>query len=100
MPVVWWIFLCFSVCSLFVWITCKCWKIYHTTKNTRHVISLPIGTRFTMDDSDSIWVLIHLDGCGLSVEWRGDNYSYRIQKRRHIVNEDANLRHVVVKVVQ
>jgi len=69
-------------------------------RNTRHVISLPTGTRFTMDDSDSIWVLIHLDGCGLSVEWRGSDCPTHIPKQRHIVGDEKQLRHVIVKVVQ
>ena len=69
-------------------------------RNTRHVISLPIGARFTMDDSDSIWVLIHLDGCGLSVEWRGDDCPTNIPKHKKIVGDEKQLRHVVVKVVQ
>jgi len=69
-------------------------------KNTRHVISLPVGTRFTMDDSDSIWVLIHLDGCGLSVEWLGSGCPTHLPKQRNIVGDQMQLRHVVVRVVQ
>ncbi len=69
-------------------------------RNTRHVISLPVGTRFTMDDSDSIWVLIHLDGCGLSVEWMGSGCPTHLPKQRNIVGDQMQLRHVVVKVVQ
>ncbi len=73
---------------------------FKNIKNTRHVISLPLGTRFTMDDSDSVWVLVHLDGCGLSVEWRGTDCSALIQKQRYIVGDEKHLRHTVVKVVQ
>ncbi len=69
-------------------------------RNTRHVISLPIGARFTLDDSDSVWVLIHLEGCGQSVEWKGDFHPSGKQRHRQIVGKDADLRHVIVKVVQ
>ena len=69
-------------------------------RNTRHVISLPIGARFTLDDSDSIWVLIHLEGCGESVEWKGNFHPSSKQRHRNIVSKDADLRNVIVKVVQ
>jgi len=69
-------------------------------KNTRHVISLPIGARFTMDDSDSIWVLIHLKGCGESVEWKGNFHPPSKHRHRQIASKDDDLRSVVVKVVQ
>lgn len=68
-------------------------------RNTRHVISLPIGARFTLDDSDSVWVLIHLEGCGQSVEWKGNFHPSGKQRHRQIVNKDADLRHVIAKVV-
>jgi len=92
------VFYCFAVCIiLLAW---RCNRKVKEAKTSRHVISLPIGTRFTMDDSESIWVLIHLDGCGLSVEWMGNYCSARIQKQRYIVGNEKHLRHTVVKVVQ
>ena len=100
MPFVWWIFLWFSVGFLLTWITRKCWKIHQTVKNTRHVISLPLGTRFTMYDSDSIWVLVHLNGCGRAIEWNGNFHPATGQRHRQIVGNELNLMNLVVKVVQ
>lgn len=93
--------LCLAIClimGLFVVLLLE--RKVKEAKNTRHVISLPFGTRFVMDDSDSVWVLVHLDGCGQVVEWRGNDCSARIQKQRYIVGDEKHLRHVVVKVVQ
>jgi len=69
-------------------------------RNTRHVISLPIGARFTLDDSDSTWVLIHLHECGQAVEWKGNFHPTSKQRHRQIVGNERNLRDLVVKVVQ
>ncbi len=91
----------FIVCAVIVVIFIIAYYRHKTkeAENTRHVITLPIGTRFALSDSDSTWVLIHLEGCGQAVEWRGIDCSTRVQRHRQIVNKDADLKHVVAKVV-
>ena len=83
-----------------IFVVAFCSRKVKEAKSTRHVISLPIGARFILDDSESVWVLNHLDGCGVCVEWRGNDCSARIQKQRYIVGNEKNLRYVIVKVVQ
>ncbi len=95
------IFYAVSIAVLTVmFVVAFCGRKVKEAKSTRHVISLPIGARFILDDSDSVWVLIHLVGCGLSAEWKGNDYSGHVQLQRQIVGKDEDLKHVVVRVVQ
>lgn len=67
-----------------------------------YLFTLPLGAKFRFPKSQTIWVLLNIEGNGLAATWEGSGANSALQKKCHILDreEEDDVKYVQVVEVR